>query len=246
MGEPGEERSERMMDLKAFENQVAVSTVDICREIFERRSSSIKIKKEQVAVKNLEKIFRATLNLANQKGFHAMSLRDLCAESGMSMGGLYAYFKNKEELLTLIQAQGRAIVARVMGDQLAGIDDAARALDVAVRSHLYLSEVLQPWFFFSYMETRFFNAEEGKRAIEGELTTEAIFTGILERGIETGVFSIRDPVLVAAAIKALLQDWYLKRWKYHRRKISVEAYGDFVISIIRAYGGGNPRKGAER
>jgi hypothetical protein len=136
------------MDLKSFEKQVAVSTEDICREIFRNRSGSIKVKKEKVAVRNLVRIFKATLKLANNKGFHAMSLRDLCAESGMSMGGLYAYFKNKEELLTLIQEQGRAIVARVMMDQLAGIDEARRALDRAIRSHLYLSEVLQPWFFF--------------------------------------------------------------------------------------------------
>jgi AcrR family transcriptional regulator len=231
------------MNLKSFEKQVAVSTTDICREIFKNRSHSIKIKKETVAVKNLVRIFKATLKLANQKGFHAMSLRDLCAESGMSMGGLYAYFKNKEELLTLIQEQGRAIVARVMGDRLAGIDDAHQALDMAIRSHLYLSEVLQPWFFFSYMETRFFHAEEGKRAIAGELLTEAIFSNILERGMASGAFSIKDPQLVAAGIKALLQDWYLKRWKYSRRKISVDAYAEFVISMVSAYGAGNPKKG---
>ncbi|MEE4114021.1 MAG: TetR/AcrR family transcriptional regulator [Desulfobacteraceae bacterium] len=231
------------MDLKSFEMQVTVSMTDICSEIFNSRSHSIKIKKEEVAVRNLVRIFKATLKLANRKGFHAMSLRDLCAESGMSMGGLYAYFKNKEELLTLIQEQGRAIVARVMGDRLHGIEDATRALDMAIRSHLYLSEVLQPWFFFSYMETRFFHAEEGKRAIAGELQTEAIFSGILERGMASGRFAIRDPLLVAAAIKALLQDWYLKRWKYKRREISVDAYADFVISMVSAYGTGNTMKG---
>ena len=233
------------MDLKAFEKQVALSTTDICLEIFKSRSHSIKIKKEQVAVGNLVRIFKATLKLANRKGFHAMSLRDLCAESGMSMGGLYAYFKNKEELLTLIQEQGRAIVARVMGDRLAGIEDAEAALEMAIRSHLYLSEVLQPWFFFSYMETRFFHAEEGKRAIAGELQTEAIFSCILERGMAGGAFVIKDPLLVAAAIKALLQDWYLKRWKYRKRQISVEAYADFVISMVSAYGAGKPMKGVK-
>jgi len=233
------------MDLNSFEMQVAVSMTDICREIYKNRSHSIKIKKETVAVKNLVRIFKATLKLANRKGFHAMSLRDLCAESGMSMGGLYAYFKNKEELLTLIQEQGRAIVARVMGDRLHGIEDAKQALDMAIRSHLYLSEVLQPWFFFSYMETRFFDVEEGKRAIAGELQTEAIFSGILERGLASGTFAIRDPLLVASAIKALLQDWYLKRWKYSRRKISVKIYADFVISMVSAYGAGKTMQGVE-
>ena len=169
------------MNPKEFGKQVAVSMEDICREIFASRAATIRIKKEKVAVKNLVKIFRATLKLANRKGFHAMSLRDLCTESGLSMGGMYAYFKNKEELLTLIQEQGRAIVARVMEDQLAGLDDPESALEIAVRSHLYLSEVLQPWFFFSYMETRFFHAAEGKRAVAGELQTEAIFVDILDR-----------------------------------------------------------------
>ena len=233
------------MDLKSFEMQVAVSMTDICREIYKNRSHSIKIKKETVAVKNLVRIFKATLKLANRKGFHAMSLRDLCAESGMSMGGLYAYFKNKEELLTLIQEQGRAIVARVMGDRLHGIEDAKQALDMAIRSHLYLSEVLQPWFFFSYMETRFFDVEEGKRAIAGELQTEAIFSGILERGLASGTFAIREPLLVASAIKALLQDWYLKRWKYSRRKISVKTYADFLISMVSAYGASKTVKGVK-
>jgi len=224
------------MNLKEFEKRIAVSTEDICREIFASRAGTIRIKKEKVAVRNLVKIFKATLKLANRKGFHAMSLRDLCAESGMSSGGLYAYFKNKEELLTLIQEQGRAIVERVMTEQLTDVNDPILALETAIRSHLYLSEVLQPWFFFSYMETRFFHAEEGKRAIAGELQTEAIFVDILNRGIGQGDFLIAEPLLAAAAIKALLQDWYLKRWKYRQRKITVEAYADFVITMIRAYG----------
>ena len=232
------------MNFEEFEKEVAVSTEDICREIFQSRTSSIRIKKEKVAVGNLVKIFRATLKLANEKGFHAMSLRDLCAESGMSMGGLYAYFKNKDELLTLIQEQGRAIVRRVMEDRLAGIEDADAALKTAIRSHLYLSEVLQPWFFFSYMETRFFHAAEGRRAIEGELQTEAIFHRILVQGVADGCFIMADPLLVAAAIKALLQDWYLKRWKYRRRQVDVDTYADFIIDMVRTAGAGAPTKGA--
>lgn len=226
------------MDFDEFEKQVAVSTEDICRDIFASRASKIRIKKEHVAVKNLVRIFNATLTLANRKGFHAMSLRDLCAESGLSMGGLYAYIANKEDLLTLIQDQGRAIVTRVMEDSLSGRDDPRQALETAIRSHLYLSEILQPWFFFSYMETRFFHAEEGKRAIDGELQTEAIFVDILKRGMREGQFSITDPLLLGAGIKALLQDWYLKRWKFRSRKITVEAYADFVLDLIGAYGKG--------
>ena len=35
---------------------------------------------------------------ANTVGFRAMTLRDLCRETGMSMGGLYGYIENKDQL----------------------------------------------------------------------------------------------------------------------------------------------------
>jgi hypothetical protein len=38
--------------------------------------------------------------------------------------------------------------------------------------------------------------------------------------------------LTATVIKAMLQDWYVKRWKYSRRRISVDEYADFVIFVI--------------
>ncbi|MCP3955406.1 MAG: helix-turn-helix transcriptional regulator, partial [Desulfobacterales bacterium] len=61
---------------------------DICRDIFHKNRKTIKIKKEAVVVKNLVTIFQATLKLSNEKGFHAMSLRDLSRETKLSMGAL--------------------------------------------------------------------------------------------------------------------------------------------------------------
>jgi len=36
-------------------------------------------------------------------------------------------------------------------------------------------------------------------------------------------------------IKAILQDWYLKRWKYEMRNISVEQYASFLIDLVESY-----------
>lgn len=40
--------------------------------------------------------------------------------------------------------------------------------------------------------------------------------------------------LVASVIKAMLQDWYLKRWKYKNRKVLVDEYADFVIYVAES------------
>jgi hypothetical protein len=108
-------------------------------------------------------------------------------------------------------------------------------LNVAIRTHLYLSEIMQPWFYFSYMETKNLSKKQQQLAIASELHTEKIISDILNQGQTQGYFQIDDLQLTAGVIKAMLQDWYLKRWKYAKRKISVDQYARFVLNIVAAY-----------
>ena len=63
-------------DLKfeAFKGLVSLSMEDLSRDLFQGNRDSIKIKKEGVAVRNLEKILNAALTLSSQKGFAACLL----------------------------------------------------------------------------------------------------------------------------------------------------------------------------
>ncbi|MDX2445755.1 MAG: TetR/AcrR family transcriptional regulator [Desulfobacterales bacterium] len=223
------------MDFDVFKNRVSMSKEDMYREFFRENRDRIKIKKAPVAVKNLIKISEATLALSNKKGFSAMSMRDLSAEAGLSVGALYSYFSSKDELIDMIQKQSMRVATRVLVDQLTGIDDPHLKLKRAIYAHLYLSEILHTWFYFSYMETKNLTKKVQKRAIELELFTEKIFTDIIEQGKQSRIFRDVNKELVAAMIKAILQDWYLKRWKYEMRNISVEQYASFLIDLVESY-----------
>jgi AcrR family transcriptional regulator len=222
------------LKFETFKGLVSLSMEDLCRELFLDNRESIKIKKEGVAVKNLVKILDAALTLSNEKGFAAMSLRDLSAKAGLSMGALYTYFSSKEELLQMIQRQS-SVVVQVLLDQIDGIEDPRSKLKRVVQSHLFLSEVMQPWFYFAYMETKNLAKQEHKKAIEAELATEKLLIDIMKEGLEKGTFKAVNMELTGAVIKAMLQDWYLKRWKYARRNVSVEKYAAFVVDIVETY-----------
>ena len=219
---------------ETFKGLVSLSMEDLCRELFLDNRKSIKIKKEGVAVKNLVKILDAALTLSNEKGFAAMSLRDLSAKAGLSMGALYTYFSSKEELLQMIQRQS-AVVVHVLLEQIEDIEDPLSKLKRVIQSHLFLSEVMQPWFYFAYMETKNLAKQEHKKAIEAELATEKLLIDIMKEGRDKGVFKSVNMELTGAVIKAMLQDWYLKRWKYARRNVSVEKYAAFVIDLVETY-----------
>lgn len=222
-------------ELRAFRRATGASLTTICHEIFAERGADIQVQNEKIAVRNLAKIMDATLAIANRKGFAAMSLRDLARRTGLSLGGLYAYIRSKDDLVALIQTFGGRQTERVMRDRLEGTTDPRERLATAIRTHLYLSEVLRPWFFFLYMEARHLRASERRQAVAMEQVTEKIFADIIAEGQAARRFRATDPLLTASLLKALLQDWYLKHSKHVRRGVDVAAYAGQVIDLIERY-----------
>lgn len=223
------------MSYAEFQRQVSFSKQDIYRKVYSEKRKSIRVKKEDTVVKNLERIFNATLKIGNKKGFQAMSMRDLSKETDLSMGALYSYFSSKEELLEMLQHQRRTITKRILAARIQAVKEPIAKLKIAVQTHLYLSEAMQPWFYFSYMETKNLSKKQQKMAIASELYTEKIFSDILDQGQAQGDFALHECQLTASAIKAILQDWYLKRWKYAKRNISVDRYAQFVLKFLEAF-----------
>lgn len=221
--------------LREFRREVQISMRDICREIFRERDHGIQVQNEKIAIRNLMRIIDATLAIANRKGFAAMSLRDLARRTGLSMGGLYAYIGSKDDLVALIQSHGQRQTERILARRLQNVSAPWERLRVGIRTHLYLSEVLRPWFYFAYMEARHLAATQRRRAIAMERETEALFARIIEEGQAAGAFRAVDELVAAGMLKALLQDWYLKHGKHRERSLDVERYADHVEEIMRCY-----------
>ena len=209
------------------------STAANCARILERYRDSIEVRKDHIAVANLARIIEVTLKLSNKKGFHATSLRDLAKASGLSMGGLYAYFGNKTMLLSMILGEVTTAVTEVLTSPPDGIVSDPRAhLRWIIDAHVRLSEEMQPWFVFAFMEAKSFPAKERQIAVDAEAATEKIIADVLEQGVATGVFKIADVGLTASIIKPLLQDWYVKRAKYRKRGTTIDHYIETLIAFL--------------
>jgi AcrR family transcriptional regulator len=215
-----------------FRKSVDRTIGEMARTVFQENQETIRIKKEATAVRNFQKIFDAVFTISGKKGFQAMTMRDLSAETGMSLGALYGCFSSKEELLSMIQHQGRSLVKQVLESALEGLDHPLERLRAVIRAHLFLSEAARPWFYFTFMEARNLKPGELEKVMEMEAYTESILREILERGEAAGIFRPGDHMLTASIIKAMQQDWYLKRWKYARRKVTIDRYTDQVLEFV--------------
>ncbi len=212
---------------------VLPSTEDLCRSILERHHDTIGVRKPNVAVPNLRRIIEAALDLSNRKGFQAMSLRDLSRESGLSAGGLYAYFDSKTTLLKMILGEVTDAVQRVLSHPPAAVmHDPVMHLTWLIDAHLRLTEAMLPWFTFAFMEAKNFPPAERRMAVDSEILTESFFAKVIERGMAEGRFRPATSPLLPALIKPLLQEWYVKRAKYRRRGVTLDNYSATVQDLV--------------
>ena len=216
-----------------------LTTEALCRYMLDRHRDTITVQKPEFALRKLNVIIAAALDLSNRKGFQAMSLRDLSRASGVSMGGLYAYFDSKTTLLNMILSEVTAAVERVLSTPPAAVQgDPVAHLNWLIATHIQMTEAMQPWFTFAFMEAKNFPPAERRKAIDSEELTESYFRSVIEAGVTAGVFRADTSPLLPALIKPLLQDWYVKRAKYRRRRVTIETYiatvQDFVQSACLA------------
>lgn len=220
-----------LLSYEDFSRHQNAALESFCEQLVTHNRDKIQIKKEQLALQNMLRIVRAVISLSQKKGFHGMSLRDLSQETELSMGALYNYFSSKDELFEMIYGQGRRSVTGVLKSSATDPDPKKR-LQQAIAAHLYLSEALPKVFSFFYLEARNLSRKNKKNVVDLEQLTESFFEEILMDGSRRGSFRLENPQLIAGAIKALLQDWYLKRYKFSARKVQVEKYADFVIQFV--------------
>jgi AcrR family transcriptional regulator len=160
-------------DFQQFQAVTPLDGVNIWAYLLDRYADRITVKRRKPALENLEKIFNATFKLANEVGFRTMNLRDLCGETGLSMGGLYGYI-SKDQLAEMIEDVVRHATHEVP-KMYTDISDPLDRLEALIRASIYVSEILQPWFYFVFMDSRVLQAEQRSTAKESELHVQSLF-----------------------------------------------------------------------
>ncbi|MEE4252051.1 MAG: TetR/AcrR family transcriptional regulator [Alcanivoracaceae bacterium] len=215
----------------AFRAAIPADEASVFGFFYEENKERIQVSKASVATPKLQKILEATFRISAERGFHAMSLRDLSAATGLSMGGLYSYIGSKESLCAMITEFVGGYFARINLALLPPKADTQARLEALIRAHIYMSELFRPWYFFVYMEAKNLPREPMHQAIIVESNYLQQVEALINDGIAAGRYNSHSSYLSAAAILSLIQDWYIKSWHFRDMKIDAQGYADFVVEM---------------
>lgn len=195
--------------------------------------------KLQTPIKDAELVRKKRLQIAMgasklfvKKGYSRTSIREITKATGITIGSLYDYITKKEDILYLVFDVFHSLwISRLEEKGIFQLDDPVKQLRAAIESMLELVNENRDMILLMYTESKSLPSYFLKVILEKESGLVECFEGILKKGIEKGVFEVKDPFLLANMIVYLLSLEPLRGWNL-KKSSNVETVNKFIVEHI--------------
>lgn len=183
------------------------------------------------------RVVAAAASVFARKGYHATSIEDLIAETGMTRGGIYHYTASKQELLL-------GVVDELMEPLLARAHEIAREGGSA---ELQLRAVMRLWLahvadhrdhmiVFSRERSTLESDPAWPRVRSARREFEQLLAEVIDRGRRDGSLRVRDPQLTLLMLLGAVN--YVPQWLDPDGRLSAaqiaDRYCDLLLDGLRA------------
>ncbi|MGY3698314.1 AcrR family transcriptional regulator [Bradyrhizobium sp. USDA 3240] len=182
----------------------------------------------------LEAIRKAGVRLIFERGYEAMSLRQLAAEVGIQAGSLYNHISTKQDLLFDLVQEHINDLLRELDLALEGKADPVEKLRAFVTFHVSYHMTRKREVFIANSELRSLDAKNYDIVVALRGAYEQRLAQILTDGVSDGVFEVGDIQVATFAIIALLTGlctWYRPGGRLTRDAI-IAAHEKLVLSGV--------------
>ena len=172
--------------------------------------------------KTLAAIREAGLDLIHERGFEAVSLRQLAARVGLQPGSLYNHIETKQDLLFDLIHNHMVTLLQNVDAALDGIEDPLARLEAFIAFHLTYHIERKREVFIGSSELRSLDPKNRKKIVALRRAYEERLCDILERGAAKRLFKIDDIPVSAYAILAMLTGictWYDAKGRIDRKTL---------------------------
>src|SRR5437868_10098199 len=189
----------------------------------------------------LELILRTSARIFAEKSYHSTSMSDISCATGVSLAGLYQYWKSKEELLFLIQDHCFGRVLERVEERIRGVSDPFEKLRIFIDNHL-------SFFAANMAEMKVLSHEAESLAgdLHAKVSTRKEKYAKLARRIlrdiqESTVSEARIDLTVATYALFGMMNW-IYNWYDPRGKLSVSELIDNVARLfLNGFVAGSPK-----
>ncbi|MGD9765234.1 MAG: TetR/AcrR family transcriptional regulator [Candidatus Binatia bacterium] len=178
-----------------------------------------------------------------QYGYHGTPVRAIADAAGLSVGSIFNYFPEKEDILQFILDRSQARAEQAVVDVQAAIDRADQSgdpvevfLDV-YRVYVTATDTIHRFTLLAYQETKSLRPEMREPLLDRERPFAEALKRAAQPAIDAGVFSSAALDLKVQSLIALCHAWTVRHWAY-RQYPSVQEYladpGPLAVAVMAA------------
>jgi AcrR family transcriptional regulator len=165
----------------------------------------------------------ASIKVFSERGYHPATIRDIADAAEVSIGTIYQYFNDKEDLLYLAIVE---IMDSYDAHILAALQDREDPLErfyASVRAFCRVNNASVEVTVLTYRETKSLRKERRNIIKQKEIATNDRIAICVRECIEAGFFADIDVDLFVYQIVIFSHAWALKAWHFSKR-MTVDEY----------------------
>jgi AcrR family transcriptional regulator len=195
-----------------------------------------------------EEIANVALDLFLKDGFHGTTTRNIARRAGVSAGGIFTYFRNKEQILLHIitREQERAetqlvdALRRQIEEATSSGADAETVFTAVFAAFMHAIDNLRRFILLAYQETKSLDQAARHALTERERRLQRVLGQAIQYGVAQRRFAPGNIELKAHSIVVLAHAWAVRRWAFAGVMESIEDYIRFlepqVLAMLKSGG----------
>jgi AcrR family transcriptional regulator len=182
------------------------------------------------------KLRLAAIRLLSERGYQGMNLRTLASDLGMQAASLYNYIDSKQALLFWLMKDATEKLLSEFDKRVAGIQDAEEQVRRFVAFHLEYHIVNRKQSAVLASEMRSLTPRNYRAISQLQRQYTDNIHGIVDRGLRTGKFQVKDSQIAAFALVQMLTGvtrWYRPQGRLNTQEL-IALYTELTTAMLKA------------
>lgn len=190
-----------------------------------------KVEVPELIEKRRGQIVKAAIELFGKHGYHVTTIRDIAKRAEVSIGTVYQYVSEKEDVLFLTLIEVLDDYQRHVPVAIAAEKEPLARFCAAVGAYCTINDAKIAATVLAYRETKSLPKPRRKLIQEKELATNRLLAACIQDCIAAGLFEDIDIELFTYQIVMFSHAWALKAWRF-RPLMTIDDYIERGLKLM--------------
>ncbi|OAS88087.1 MULTISPECIES: TetR/AcrR family transcriptional regulator [Metabacillus] len=198
-----------------------------------KREVLASVKDERLIEKRRDQMVKGAVTLFKEKGFHRTTTREIARSAGFSIGTLYEYIRQKEDVLYLVCDTIYDQVHIRLEQDIDMKQGTIESLKLAIKNYFKVVDDMQDEVLVMYQEAKSLSKDALPYVLKKEAEMAAMFKKIIESCIKNGELTLteQESELISHNIIVQGQMWAFRRWTI-QKNYTIDEYIELQTKVI--------------